>query len=220
MSAINRDRPRSTIARRIWEAMFPIMPHRKTINTYLPMELLREIFLYCIEVNQMKSGQLASVCRYWRSIIIGIASIWSTLRVGTWTERERVATWLQRAHPKNIVIDTQRDRESSSETPAFAALQSALTDTDQWHGLTISTFPPENLVSQLGIQAASAMNVLKVIHIADGCVHSPSFAHLLNLVPTEAETLSPICQHPLSPTPLVSYFAESHSAYCQWQRSS
>jgi hypothetical protein len=42
---------------------------RSDINTYLPMELLREIFLYSIEVNQMKSGQLASVCRDWRSVI-------------------------------------------------------------------------------------------------------------------------------------------------------
>jgi F-box-like len=62
---------------------------RKSINTYLPMELLREIFLYNIEVNQMKSGHLASVCRRWRFVITTMSSLWSTLRVGTWTEREQ-----------------------------------------------------------------------------------------------------------------------------------
>ena len=94
-----------------------IPPDGKTINTYLPMELLREIFLYSIELNQMKSGQLASVCRYWRSAITSIASLWSTLRVGTWTETEQVATWLQRAYPKKVIIDPQGDSQKPSEAP-------------------------------------------------------------------------------------------------------
>ena len=46
---------------------------RADISTYLPTELLREVFLYSIEVNQMKSGQLASVCRHWRSIVMSPA---------------------------------------------------------------------------------------------------------------------------------------------------
>jgi len=74
----------------------PLSPSIKTINTYLPMELMREVFLYCIESNQIKSGQLASVCRYWRSVITTLPSLWSTLRVGTWTERERVSIWLSK----------------------------------------------------------------------------------------------------------------------------
>jgi hypothetical protein len=97
MSAIDRGRPREPL----------IPPIGGTINTYLPMELLREIFLYSIESNQMKSGQLASVCRYWRSVITTMAHLWSTLRVGTWTETEQVVTWLQRAYPKKVIIDPQ-----------------------------------------------------------------------------------------------------------------
>jgi len=84
-----------------------VPPSGETINTYLPMELLREIFLYCIESNHMKSGQLASVCRYWRSVITTMAHLWSTLRVGTWTETEQVTTWLQRAYPKKVIVDPQ-----------------------------------------------------------------------------------------------------------------
>jgi hypothetical protein len=187
--------------------LFPRYNRYRGINIYLPMELLREIFLYSIESNHMKSGQLASVCRYWRSVITTIAHLWSTLRVGTWTETEQVATWLQRAYPKKVIIDPQGDSQRPSEAPMFAALQNSLTSTSQWNELTISSFPPEHLASQLGVQVAGPMNVLKVLHIAVGCVHSPSFAHLLDLVPTEAP-LSELILHPL--------FASTHFLQPRW----
>ena len=171
------------------------------------MELLREIFLYSIESNDMKSGQLASVCRYWRSVITSIASLWSTLRVGTWTETERVTTWLQRAYPKKVIIDPQGDSQKPSEAPMLAALQNSLASTGQWHELAISSFPPEDLASQLGVQIASPMNVLKVFHVAAGCVKSSSFDHLLNLVPTEA---------PLSELRLHPPFASAHFLQPHW----
>ena len=171
------------------------------------MELLREIVRYSIESNDMKSGELASVCRYWRSAITSIASLWSTLRVGTWTETEQVATWLHRAYPKKVTIDTQRDSQSPSAAPMFAALQNTLTSTGQWNELTISSFPPENFVIQLGIQATSPMNVLKVLHVAAGCVQSPSLAHLLSLVPTGA----PLCE-----LKLHSPFASTHFLQPHW----
>jgi len=184
--------------------LFP--PYRKIMGTYLPMELMREIFLYCIESNQMKSGQLASVCRYWRSVITTLSRLWSTLRVGTWTERERVAIWLQRAYPKRIVIDTQGDRQLLSNALLLAALRDALAHTRQWHELTISSFPPEHLVSRLGIQVASPMNMLNVLNIEAGCAHSPSLAHLLNLVPTEA----PLSELRLHPPFVTTYFLQPH----------
>jgi len=181
-------------------------PSGKTINTYLPMELMQEILLYCIESNQMKSGQLASVCRYWRSVITTLPSLWSTLRVGTWTERERVAIWLQRAYPKKIVIDTQGDGRLSSNALPLAALHDVLVHTRQWHELTISSFPPENAASLLGFQVASPMNILKVLHVGAGCMHSPSFAHLLDLVPTEA----PLCEMRLHPPFVSTHFLQPH----------
>ena len=179
---------------------------RADINTYLPMELLREIFLYSIEVNQMKSGRLASVCRHWRSVVRSIASLWSTLRVGTWTETERVALWLQRAYPKKVIIDPQRDSQSPSDALMFAALKTALNNTGGWHELTIASFPPENSASQLGIQVARPMNVLKVLHVEAGCVDSPSFSHMLNLVPTEA----PLTELRLHPSFATTHFLQPH----------
>jgi len=183
-----------------------VRPSGETINTYLPMELMREIFLYGIESNQMKSVQLASVCRYWRSVITILPSLWSTLRVGTWTETEQVAAWLQRGYPKKIIIDPRRDSQTPSEAPIFAALQNSLTSTGQWNELTISSFPPENLANQLGIQVASPLKVLKVLHIAAGCMDSPSFAHLLNLVPTEA----PLSEMRLHPLFVSTHFLQPH----------
>ena len=177
------------------------------INAYLPMELLREIFLYSIESNQTRSGHLASICRYWRSIITTMPGIWSTLRVGTWTDRERVTTWLQRAYPKRVIIEAQSDIQASSNTSPFVALLGALTCTDQWYELTISSFPPENLAIQLGFQTASPMNVLTVLNVAPGCVLSPSFIHLLNLIPIEA---------PLSELRLYPSFAGTHFLQSNW----
>jgi len=241
-------RPRTSIARRAGRLMHLVPPYGKSINTYLPMELLREIFLYsiesnqmksgqlasvcrywrsaamkfindlpvellreiflyCIESNQMKSGQLASVCRYWKSVIGSMSHLWSTLRVGTWTETEQVTTWLQRAYPKKVIIDPQSDSQSPSGAPMFAALQNCLTSTGQWNELTISSFPPEDLASQLVVQVASPMKVLKVLHVAAGCVDSPSFAHLLSLVPTEA---------PLSDLRLYPPFVGTHFLQPHW----
>ena len=183
-----------------------IPPDGKTINTYLPSELLREFFMYSIQSNQIKSGLLASVCRYWRTVITEMSRLWSTLRVGTWTEREQVTTWLRRAYPKKVIIDTQKDDQTLSNTP-FAALQDALASTAQWHELTISSFPSENLASQLNFQISSPMNALKVLHVAAGCVDSPSFADMLKLVPTEA---------PLSELGLHSVFAIAHFLQSSW----
>ena len=171
------------------------------------MELLTEIFLYNIEENQMKFGHLALVCRRWRLVVTCIASLWSTLRVGTWTETEQVTTWLQRAYPKKVIIDTQRDSQSPPEAPMFAALENALKNTGRWNELTIVSFPPENLASLLGIQLASPMNVLKMLHVAAGCVDSPSISHLLNLVPTEA---------PLTELRLDASFANTHFLQPHW----
>jgi len=203
MSTIDPNRPDSDIApdRRPLDS-----PSGKTINTYLPMELLREIFLYSIESNQMKSGQLASVCRYWRSVITTMAHLWSTLRLGSWTEPEQVDTWLQRAYPKKVIIDPQGDSQSPSKAPMFAALRSSLTSTSQWNELTISSFPLKNLASQLGVQVAGPMKVLKVLHVEAGCMNSPSFAHLLNLVPTEA----PLCEMRLHPPFVSTQFLQPH----------
>jgi len=201
MSAIDYDWLRSIIARRL---MLLVPLSGKNINAYLPMELMREIFLYCIESNQMKSGQLASVCRYWRSAISSMSHLWATLKVGTWTETEQVTTWLRRAYPKKVIIDPQSDSQSPSEAPMFAALRNSLTSTGQWNELIISSFPPEHLAGQLGVQVASPMKVLKVLHVAAGCVGSPSFAHLLSLVPIEA----PLCDLRLHSPFVATYFLQ------------
>jgi len=154
----------------------------------------------------MKSVQLALVCRHWRSVITTMSHLWSTLRVGTWTESEQVATWLQRAYPKKVIIDAQSDIQGPSTTLPFVALQRALASTGQWNELTISSFPPENLASQLGFQTASPMNMLKVFHVAAGCVDSPSFTHLLNLIPAEA----PLAELRLYPSFASTYLLQSH----------
>ena len=183
-------------SRRLPRRMLLVPPDGKTINAYLPMELMKEIFLYSIESMHMQSGQLASVCRYWRSVIATMSHLWSTLTIGTWTETGQVTTWLQRAYPKKVIIDTQRDVQKISNTLPFSALQDALASTDQWHELTVFSFPSEHVVS-LDFQVASPMKELKSLHVAAGCAHSTSLARLLKLLPTEAslDELRPASTH-------------------------
>jgi len=119
MSAIDRNHPHTPFVPPAGRRMLLVPPSSKTINAYLPMELMREIFLYCIESNQMNSGQLASVCRYWRSVITTLSHLWSTLRVGTWTETEQVVTWLQRAYPKKLSLTP---REITKAHPSLQCL--------------------------------------------------------------------------------------------------
>ena len=154
MSAIDRSRPHSTIPRPVKRRMPLDPPNGKTINTYLPMEILREIFLYSIESHQTKFTHLVSVCRLWRSIIITMRWLWCTFRVGTWIEPGQVETWFGRGYPRKVIIDTQEDshRIESSGTLPFSALREVLRTTRKWRGLTILSFPPENVASQLGFQ--------------------------------------------------------------------
>ena len=195
---------RGRIARR---RMLLVPPYGNTINTYLPIELMKEIFLYGIESNYMKSGQLASVCRYWRSVITTISHLWSTLKLGTWTETVQVTTWLQRAYPKKVIIDTERDVERSSSTQPFAALQDALVSTGQWRELVFFSFPPDNFASRLVVRVGGQMKMLKILHVAAGCVQSPLLAHLLNLIPTDA---------PLSELRLHASFATTKFLQPHW----
>jgi hypothetical protein len=50
------------------------------------------------------------------------------------------------------------------------------------------------------------MNVLNMLHVAAGCVNSPSFAHLLNLVPTDA----PLSELRLHPSFATNHFLQPH----------
>ena len=135
-----------------------------------------------------------------------MSHLWSTLRVGTSTEREQVITWLQRAYPKKVVIDTHRDRQIPSDTLPFAALQEAFASASQWHELIISSFPSENMADQLGFQLAIPMNVLRSLHVEAGCVNSPSFIQLLDLIPTEA----PLSELGLYSSFAITYFLQPH----------
>ena len=163
--------------------------HHKTINSHLPMELLRDIFLTSVEANKTKPGQLGAVCRYWRATIIGIPIFWSTLRVGIWTEREQVAIWLKRGFPLKVVIDAKRGNQRRSKTRPYAALQHILATTEKWHELTIFSFPSEYTGSELNFRVARPMKLLKALCIEAGYVPSSIVSCLLDLVPASLPEL-------------------------------
>jgi hypothetical protein len=62
----------------------------------LPLELLREIFLWCFQSHPCSAWVLASVCPSWRRLALRIPVIWSKVNFffHTWYDQPRPSPWL------------------------------------------------------------------------------------------------------------------------------
>ncbi|KAJ3762187.1 hypothetical protein EV360DRAFT_79544 [Lentinula raphanica] len=92
------------------------------VATRLPLELLREIFLY-LAVEEEHRGMrprlpISQVCRYWRYVAITYPKLWSTIKIYMPTEGDIHLTklWLERArqHPLTVYVEQwYRPRDES-----------------------------------------------------------------------------------------------------------
>ena len=166
---------------------------RRSINQLLSIEVLTDIFLYAVEAYQMTPYQLVAVCRRWRNVINGMSHLWSTLRLGTYTEIENIAIWLDRSRqgPLTVKIDPRRDIESRSNDKPYAGLQYALRSIDQWQSLVIASSPtPEAFGETVNFQAAKAFKHLTSLDLGQRCKDSTTLSHLLDHVSKTAIILS------------------------------
>ena len=166
---------------------------RCSINQFLSIEMLIDIFLYAVEAYQMTPYQLVAVCRRWRNVINGMSHLWSTLRLGTYTEIENIDIWLDRSRqgPLTVNIDPQRDIESRSDDKPYAGLQYALRSIDRWQSLVITSFPtPEPFGETVNFQAAKPFKHLVSLELGQRCEHSATLSHLLDHVSKTAIILS------------------------------
>ena len=76
----------------------------------LPIEFLTEVFTIDFE-NDQSPIRLTLVCRDWYLIVEGMASMWQSLKLGTWTAPDRVERFLQKVSWVNVVIHTEEDVE-------------------------------------------------------------------------------------------------------------
>ena len=163
---------------------------RLSINQYLSVEVLTNIFLYAVEAYQMTPYQLVAVCRRWRHVINGMSHLWSILRLGTYTEIENIDIWLDRSRRGllTIKIDPQRDIESHSSDQPYVGLQYALGSIDRWQSLVVASSPtPEAFVD---FQTAKPLERLTSLEVGKRCQDSATLAHLLDHVSKTAILLS------------------------------
>ena len=121
----------------------------------LPVEILREIFLLAIHGGEQTPGNLASVCKLWRAVGVGIGRLWSTIKISTWTDAESVGMALRRAGraPLEVELDTERDVDSSASIlfHPYLALIASMGSVHRWKSLTISSVPEDQWLRQAGV---------------------------------------------------------------------
>ena len=166
---------------------------RRSINQFLSIEMLTDIFLYAVEAYQMTPYQLVTVCRRWRNVINGMSHLWSTLRLGTYTEIENIDIWLDRSRQGllTVKVDPQRDIESRSDHKPYVGLRHALSSIDRWQTLVVASSPtPEAFGKAVNFQTAKPFEHLASLELGQRCEDSATLTHLLDHISNTAIMIS------------------------------
>jgi hypothetical protein len=158
-----------------------------SINNWLSIEILTDIFLYAVEAHHMSPYQLVTVCRHQRNVINSMTHLWSALWLGTWTEIENVHLWIEwsKQGPLAITIDPQRDTMKHSGSQPYTGLQYAFSAMDWWWEVVIAGFPtPEVFASAVDFLTAKPMSLLRSLEVGDQCLDSTALTHLLDHIST------------------------------------
>jgi hypothetical protein len=162
----------------------PVPIHR------LPVELLVETFLLSIECHGHPPLELFGICRYWRTIILGMPKIWADIRLSTWTQPAGVLRRLKLTGTSllNVEIDTAADRNEVKRVRRFWGLSKAAREANRWRNLTITSFPPKGEIDVCSLPQYPAfefvgpMDALESLKIKNPCESSIVFDHLLDVL--------------------------------------
>jgi hypothetical protein len=177
----------------------------------LPTEILAEIFSVDFEGRQSPI-RLMLVCQHWCTVVEGLASMWESLMLGTWTAPGRVERALNRAWWLNVVIHTDEDSQrSDGDGEAYIALVLAAVNASRWKRLTIESLPHERSEEAThpvpSFASLSPIKALKYLRTTSQAESSPLLTPLLENIGSAAvgslstiETTSPYTiQHLLQP---------------------
>jgi hypothetical protein len=131
------------------------------------------------------------VCRDWCLVVEGMASMWRSLKLGTWTAPDRVERFLQRAWWMNVEIHTEEDAErrggegeGEGAGEAYTALALVVANASRWRKLTIDSLPHNSPVpSSVGFPPISELKYLRVTSQAKS---SPLLDRILENIGTAA----------------------------------
>ena len=158
----------------------------------LPIEVLTEAFTIDFENNQSPI-RLMLVCREWCQIVDGMASMWQSLKLGTWTPLDRVERFLQKVWWMNVVIHTEEDVEWREGAGAgtgqgagtgdrYIALALVLANASRWRRLTIDSLP--HAIPVPSSVVLPPISGLKYIKVATKAQSSPLLDRILENIGT------------------------------------
>ena len=182
----------------------------------LPAEILAEIFVLSIHIHAQSPLDLMHVCRFWRSVVLGMPRIWSTIRLSTWTNPSKTAFILEqtRAIPLDVEINTCTGELTVSDgvgATLYASLEMAAKEARRWRTLTITGFPHKTDIDAYSSRMKPTfmfdgpMDALQSFKIKTVCEDTNVFGHLLDVVGssshenlTDMELSSPNAIHHLA----------------------
>jgi len=156
----------------------------------LPAEMVSEILTSAIISYGCSALQLISVCRSWRSVLMSMSSIWSTIKVRTWTRTDLVEFLLGRTRRVTLDVDIDTDSDSgvykSDPSRPFTALAMVAETTNRWRQLTIHSFPKETDLTNSGVlytglNFKGPMEALESFRITGPCEMSGPLRNLVDL---------------------------------------
>ena len=184
--------------------------------TWLPIELLHQIFLPIIEETSSTPLVLMLVCKQWHDII---TTIWGSLNLGTTTPIDAVARKLERNQwLLDIVVDTDSDRDDSDPFgSAFKAMFAVIEASQRWRSFVVESFPaeadlPEDFVIRhLQRSSNATMSRFTTFKIKSTCETSPLLNGLLHILGTTAGPALTTVE--INSTNVISFLAPAYSSF-------
>jgi hypothetical protein len=155
----------------------------------LPVELLREIFVFAVDHLGLEPIVLTAVCRHWRAIVAEIDTMWSKMRIGTRTVVDTVERVVHRSKNRSLIVEL--DLRGGVGDPSLLveplmalnfAIRSSLS---RWQTLLIASLPREQWAGmdwRIDSASSRAFNHLESLEVAISCRQSPYLSSILDLV--------------------------------------
>jgi len=176
--------------------------------SYLPFELLADIFTIAVEQLGVSPATLQRVCPPWRALA---ARLWGTLHMGTWTEIQPIKAILER-NPSSmtVVVDTKIDEALSvSSQEPYAALALAWTSAPRWRSLTINSFPSDAFIlasNNTALAPRVPLENLESLSVGIGCDSSQYIKELIEAI---ASTNPKLTSLTLAATSVLQHIGQS-----------
>ena len=163
--------------------LFPIPPYR----SFLPVEIVSEIFLYTFQADPSSRAKLMLVCRQWHDIMLSTPGIHSQLRIHKGT-REKDVERFGRMWLLDVTIDMENERYGGSFDPErfFVCFMAAAQAASRWRSFELVALPPPGEYKDL--QIVLPLQHLETFKLAPSC----SLGNLLEpLMTTITSTVTP-----------------------------